>query len=406
MIDKIEKRPYKLINKIQNYAWGTKNENAFIPHFIGIEPEPDVPYAELWIGAHPKAPSEIVIENEKHDLDFVISKFPEEILGKAVAERYNNKLPFLLKVLSINSALSIQTHPDKNLAEVLHRNDPENYPDDNHKPEIAIAIDSLEAIVGIKPFDEFKSAVKNYKELHPMIGSDLLNEINQLNKSTEDVTKKVYSKIMNADFETLQKVILKLKSRFEESEKLTDAEKQFLIQFDNYGIDVGLISLLLFNYVRINSGEAFFTEAGIPHAYIKGNIIECMANSDNVIRAGLTKKYKDIQTLLAMVNYNSSSSEIIAAPPNDRFVYKTPADEFEITRIYGADKIFSVDSNKSTKVVLVMDGEIEIKWTDESAMHSANYTRGEVILFPAILTNFSIRIINSGSCYVVGIPGV
>ena len=142
------RRPFKLISKIQYYDWGTKNAAAFIPSFLGIPAEKDRPYAELWIGAHPTAPSEILLNGQPVPLDKAIESAPREILGEDVARRFGGKLPFLLKVLSAGAPLSIQTHPNKEQAHRLHAKDPAHYPDDNHKPEIAIALDGLTAIAG------------------------------------------------------------------------------------------------------------------------------------------------------------------------------------------------------------------------------------------------------------------
>lgn len=91
----ITAKPYRLIPKIQNYDWGTKNKNAFIPKLLGIKAEQNVPYAELWIGAHPKSPSEIIIENSKYELNKIIEEFPIEILGKEISKKFKKKLPFL-----------------------------------------------------------------------------------------------------------------------------------------------------------------------------------------------------------------------------------------------------------------------------------------------------------------------
>ena len=168
----IQPQPYNLFNKVQNYDWGTKNEDAFIPKFLGIEAVKDLPYAELWIGAHPKAPSEIEIEGIKYPLNSVIDNFPLEVLGIRVSKKYNGKLPFLLKVLSAARALSIQLHPNKHQAEVLHAKDPKNYPDDNHKPEIAIALDSLNAIAGFRPADQIKEIFIKCPELKDFIGGN------------------------------------------------------------------------------------------------------------------------------------------------------------------------------------------------------------------------------------------
>ena len=147
---KIYPQPYILLGKIQNYDWGTVNKEAFIPRLLKIEQKKDLPYAEYWIGVHPKAPSEIILEGEKVSLPSVLKQFPFEILGERISKKFNNSLPFLLKVLSVNKALSIQAHPNKKLADALNQRDPVNYPDKNHKPEIAIAIDKLKAIVGLK----------------------------------------------------------------------------------------------------------------------------------------------------------------------------------------------------------------------------------------------------------------
>ena len=154
-------QPYLLKGTLQHYAWGTQNKDAFIPHFINIPVERDTPYAELWMGAHPKAPSTLALDNNNMPLDKCIEMFPEEILGKAIFARFK-QLPFLFKVLSAAQALSIQAHPNKAQAEKLHMQDPEHYPDDNHKPEIAIALSNLTALAGFKSFDSLINTLENY----------------------------------------------------------------------------------------------------------------------------------------------------------------------------------------------------------------------------------------------------
>ena len=140
-LTQITARPYRLHNQIQHYAWGTRDNDAFIPHLLQFDPEPGVPYAELWIGTHPKAPSQVELPDGSmmllHDW---IAQEPRAALGKAVHARFGG-LPFLFKVLSAAQSLSIQAHPNKAQAETLHEQDPAHYPDDNHKPEIAIALD-------------------------------------------------------------------------------------------------------------------------------------------------------------------------------------------------------------------------------------------------------------------------
>lgn len=139
----ISSRPYLLKNKVQHYKWGAIGTMAYIPQLLGEKAESDKPYAELWIGAHPSFSSEIVIDEVAFPLYDIIQKFPKEILGEYVLNNYSKNLPFLFKVLSAAEALSIQAHPNKQQAISLYARDPEHYPDDNHKPEIAIALDEL-----------------------------------------------------------------------------------------------------------------------------------------------------------------------------------------------------------------------------------------------------------------------
>jgi mannose-6-phosphate isomerase len=397
---KIEKKPYKLIGKFQHYDWGTKNEDAFIPELLGIDYELDLPYAEYWIGIHPNAPSEIMIDNQKYFINEVIDKFPAEILGKRVEQKFDNKLPFLLKLLSISKALSIQAHPNKKLAEELYKIDPQNYPDSNHKPEIAIAVDSLDAIVGLKDLAKIKIVLEDYPELFSLLDNELITKI-QTNsyRYKEEIIIELYSQIMNAPFEKLERCILDLVEKFKSKENLFKPEKQFLTEYNNYGIDVGLISILLYNYVELKEGDAIFTEAGIPHAYLKGNIIECMANSDNVVRAGLTPKFKDVKTLTKMIKVRSDDTLVKKIETEDKIIYKTAAEEFELSQLK-LNSALRISNNDEMNILFVLDGQIIIEWEgNEEIVH-----QGEFYLIPAILNNYIISAISSSKVYCVTVP--
>lgn len=387
----IEPKPYKLINEILHYDWGTKNENAFIPKLLGIEPEKDLPYAELWIGAHPKAPSKIEINDNVFKLDEVIRNYPAEILGEKVIRKFGKSLPFLLKILSCEKALSIQAHPDKMLAKTLHAKDPINYPDDNHKPEIAIAVDYLKAIVGLKPLNVFKEVINKYPALYDLADIKVIPH--------NEVIKKYYSELMRLPVDKLEKVIIQIRDQIQKTKIKSAEEIIFLEQFENYGFDVGLISILLFNYLELKEGEGIYTGAGIPHAYIKGNIIECMANSDNVVRAGLTPKYKDIDTLLEMMEYNKECPQIIA-PVSDKKIYKTYAVEFELAlERLAANKYVNYVSN-SIRIGIVLDGRLSIRFN-----YSAyNFKKGDALLIPAILNEFIITTDAEAKYVIVNVP--
>ena len=406
MITKFLPKVYRLKNKIQNYSWGTKNDLAYIPKLIGIKPEENIPYAELWIGTHKNLPSEIYIENQLFPLDKIIEKFPKEILGEFVSGKFNNKLPFLLKILSIGQALSIQAHPNKELAKLLHLKDPVNYPDDNHKPEIAIAIDELELIVGVKSFKEFIATINKYPVLKDSLNIAISVTDNKYSKTEQErIIKKIYSDIMFLSNQKLDNIIISLVKQFEKNSHLTLEEKEFLVQYQQFGVDIGLLSILLFNYLKLGKDEAIFTTAGIPHAYLRGNIIECMANSDNVVRAGLTKKYKDIPTLLEMLNYNFNSLQIIKN--NDKQIYKYPkmTDEFEIT-MYNLQKgsTHIKDDNDSIVIILVLENEIQIETEKDFKQNSINITKGEAVLIPANLNYYKIFANNNSKFICVSVP--
>ena len=398
-MNKLFPMPYLIEGKIQNYDWGTRNENAFIPKFLRTQFEQDLPYAEYWIGVHPKAPSDVIINGEKVGLHKLIEEYPEEVLGKRVSEKFNNSLPFLLKILSIEKALSIQAHPEKELAAQLHEQDPQHYPDSNHKPEIAIAIDKLNAIVGLKEKEDFWQSIERYPELKLL--SDLLDS-DTVTKDTisNSMIKKIYSEIMYSNSVKLEECLNSLRLRFKNDKDLTETEMEFLAQYENYGVDIGLISLLLFNHISIDSGKAIFTMAGVPHAYLSGNIVECMANSDNVVRAGLTPKFKDVDNLVRMLKISSYETDLKICEEEDRVIYKTTAEEFEVSR-FKPGRSLRFMYHEELAIIIVIKGEIEIQWVENQ---SNKFISGQTILIPASLSEFKIITDEDSLVYAATVP--
>lgn len=396
----ITSKPYRLKNQIQHYSWGTKNENAFIPKLLGFVPEKDKPYAELWIGAHPKAPSLVLIENREEPLDKLIAKYPYEILGKKVVEKFGNKLPYLLKVLSCQTALSIQAHPDKKLAKILHAEDPENYPDENHKPEIAIALDNLKALVGFRPVKEIIDIIEKYPALKNSIPLDLLSKLKNLEGRKKELLKELYLRVMKFDSGELREIITAIREQILNTNEKTIEEEEFIKQYEVYGIDVGLLSILIFNIIELNSGESIYTEAGVPHAYLRGNIIECMANSDNVVRAGLTPKFKDVDTLVEMLKYDDTPVNILRPSNSKMSTYKTPFEEFEIS-VYDLEIEDKAELHSEQIIVgLVVDGKLKLDYEKEST----KFSKGESFLIPAVVKNFGIACIEQAKIVIVKIP--
>jgi len=392
----IKQKPYKLVNHVQNYEWGTKGKNAFIPKLLGFEAE-EKPYAEVWIGSHPKLSSEIIIDDDVFKLNDIIEKYPQEILGKNVAEKFENKLPFLLKILSANQALSIQTHPNKLQAVELHKNDSKNYPDDNHKPEVAIALDFLKALVGFRSLDEIEKNLNSIPQLKIFIGNEAVDTFLQ-NKSKKGL-KNLFATLMNnsTDSNRIENTIRSVKKGIEQKNNLSEDDELFLILFEQYGIDIGLLVLFFLNVVNLKSGEAIYTPAGIPHAYLKGNIVECMANSDNVVRAGLTPKFKDIDQLANILTYQFGKPELIGKIYDSNITeYKVSAEEFCVEKIVLSNTDLDFSTNNKVEIIFVTEGEI--------ICDKLQIKKGESVLIPSILSHYSIISKTNSILFRVTVP--
>ncbi len=395
---------------MQHYDWGTKNGDALIPNLLGIKPEPDKPYAELWIGAHPKAPSKIDVGGQRVDLDQVIAEHGREVLGDYVLKKFSGKLPFLMKVLSAGRALSIQVHPDKTQAARLHASDPEHYPDDNHKPEIAIALDSLNALIGFKPATSIASSLSLVPELKEFVAGDLLDRVLAGSKGPdlEDSIAKLYADIMHraSNKDEVSDCLGKICDRLSRKPSTHPEEFQFLKQYELFGPDVGLFSFFFFNIVQLRPGQAVFTGAGVPHAYLSGNIIECMANSDNVVRAGLTHKFKDVDALLDIVRYEFAECNIMNIEQRvDDVTYLTTAEEFRITHFRKPPNFKSVHGPSGRpSVYLPIEGEVDVSWGQGTDGQTARFTRGESFFIPANLPRYSISSADGADYFVAEIP--
>jgi mannose-6-phosphate isomerase len=404
-------RPYLLINQIQLYAWGARGAGAFIPNLLGMEAEPGVPYAELWMGAHPNAPSQVAIDGAQVSLRQLIAQHPREILGQAVAERFSGQLPFLFKVLSTAESLSIQAHPTKEQARLLHARDPEHYPDDNHKPELAVALDSLAALMGFKPFSGILETLERYPELADFVGRGIAVRA----KGTEHAAPQQQKAILRELYATLVKRSVaheeelvqatgRLAERLEAStDDLHEEERLFLELREKYsGADVGLFTIFLLNLVHLREGQGVFIDADIPHAYLKGNIVECMANSNNVVRAGLTPKFKDVETLVDILTYEMGPPSIIEGDAGAaEITYQTPADEFQVGRLRmqpGQERAESTGGGP--QILLVTAGEVIIRWKGGEA----TFQRGQSVLLPAFLGGFGLKAPASAELFRVQVP--
>jgi len=391
-------RPYLLINTIQNYPWGKQNESAFIARLLNIDPPRDEPFAELWMGTHPNGPSKL-IDPDRGIIDLAewIAENPVNRLSHDRSTQYSGKLPYMLKVLSAGQMLSIQTHPDKTQAEQLHAQDPTHYPDDNHKPELAIAIDSLDALVGFISDAEFKELLSTTPEL-----GELLDQGSSL-----EVGVKRLLELWKDSPEILQSSIRSLCKRLNSQTEHSEGEALILEQSRIYGTeDMGLLFILLLNRVRLEAGQAVFLGPGIPHAYLKGNIIECMANSDNVVRLGLTGKFCDPAALTEVLNFDPDQKVQVRVETDGQMThYPTPTDEFRVRSLaLDEGEHFSFKDRSELTLFLVLQGEIKLHWCSDESTCCSIFNRGESFLTPANLSNYSVQARTDSLIYLVELP--
>ncbi|KAK5124783.1 Mannose-6-phosphate isomerase [Meristemomyces frigidus] len=357
-----------------SYEWGKVGKDSAAARYASATPsdsfsiQDDKPYAELWMGTHPSNPSKDLTTGRTL-LDLVQDN--QALMSKEVAERYQQKLPFLFKVLSINKALSIQAHPNKKLAEQLHKKDSKNYPDDNHKPEMTIAITPFDGLCGFRPLNEIAHFLQHIPSLRQLVGDKEVKKFEQTVKSqetSEDSAKaeenkkalqSAFTALMNSKPEDVEKAAPKLiqqakdeASEFAGSGGPTNDGKQLadlMIRLNSqFPADLGLFVSFFLNYVQLAIGEAMFLKADDIHAYLSGDIIECMAASDNVVRAGFTPKFKDVETLTSMLTYSYAPIEEQKMHPTDysycklnqaayssssaATLYDPPIEEFSVVR--------------------------------------------------------------------------
>ena len=253
----------------------------------------------------------------------------------------NGNLPFLFKVLSVNQALSIQAHPNKSLARKLHARDKEHYRDDNHKPEMAIALTDFEAMCGFRPTKEIVAFVQSVPEFRSLLNKEALDSLKS--NDEENMLKLIFQSWMSTKKSKIEELTSRLTSRLERnSEKNLNAAEQLALRLNKtYPGDIGVFAAFVLNFITLKPGDGIFLRANMPHSYLKGDIVECMACSDNVVRAGLTPKFRDVETLVNMLDYRSVSPQDLKMQPSktesDCAILYTPDDravnEFEVLSV-------------------------------------------------------------------------
>ena len=358
---------FPLKGQIQNYAWGGYQ---FIPELLG-KAVTNTKCAEYWLGAHDKAPSSIITLNGEVPLNSFLNNNLETLIGSKVYEKFG-RLPYLFKVLDVHGMLSIQVHPTKSEAEKGFKKENDlgipltashrNYKDDNHKPEIMVALSEFWLLHGFLPETELKKILNQNPEF-----KDLISVFEK--EGYYGLYKTVMEESQEKTNATLKPLVDRILPLYKEG-KLTKASPDYWAakvvdaSEDPSNLDKGIYSIYFFNIVKAEKGEAIFQDAGIPHAYLEGQNMELMANSDNVLRGGLTPKHVDVPELLKHVTFEATKPNIMKGELQSdglERIYKSPAPDFELSQI----KLFDADTYKSTsktaEIIIVINGSGEFK---------------------------------------------
>jgi mannose-6-phosphate isomerase len=378
---------------IQHYAWGDKH---FIPDLLGIDNPEGEPFAELWMGAHPDLPSKIEVKGGPVALNEFISASAEKMLGPAVTQEFEGQLPYLLKVLSAEAPLSIQTHPSKeramegftreDVAGIPHSAGHRNYRDTNHKPELIAALTEFFGLKGFRPLEEIAQVLTDVPEFQSL-WPDF--------EPTSAGLKSLYEKIMNLSQDRVDAILDPIIGRLTDAGRkrtFTRADREYWIlradrEYAKGGHrDRGTFSIYLMNLVHLEPGEAMYLPAGILHAYLEGSGMEIMANSNNVIRGGLTSKHVDVPELLNNVVFEGAAPEILRPtqlPGCREWVFKTPVREFELRRIeVTKEQPHQNGPDHSAEILILVDVKGDAHVTVASGEKSLDLPKGGAFLAP------------------------
>jgi mannose-6-phosphate isomerase len=376
---------------VQDYAWGSRSA---IAEFLGRPYPAPRPEAELWIGAHPKAPSRVVSPPGRGTLDQAIQDDPIGILGADVCDRFGNELPFLLKVLAAAEPLSIQAHPNQDQArrgwarenaEGIPKDAPHrNYRDTNHKPELLAALSPFVALKGFRPVDDIvrRLDLLGRQELSPQIGR-------AAREKNAAALRALFARLLTLDREERAPVLAR--ARRESAARGAQADWAWVSRLlERYPDDVGSLAPLYLNLVTLAPGEALFLAAGELHAYLEGTALEIMANSDNVLRGGLTHKHVDVPELLATLAFEPHPPEVLSpveCGPGEK-AYRTPAREFELGFLeLSPERPYRPGPDHGVEILLGLAGRAQVDAGDGSPVALG---RGASVLVPAATGGYEL----------------
>lgn len=369
---------YRLKGAVQHYAWGG---HTYIPQLLGIENAANKPFAEYWMGTHNAAPSLLLDGGPGIELNKVLQVQPG-LLGEETYRKFG-QLPYLFKVLDVKEMLSIQVHPTKEEAEKGFLQEEErgiavnapnrNYKDSNHKPEVMIALSDFWLLHGFKAPDILKQTLNTVPELRslaPIFENEgyhgLFQHVMQLPQP-------------EADAMLLPLVHKEVRRRtFQESEKHEAGYwvGEYYLNKKPANIDKGVFAIYFLNLVHLAPGEAIFQAAGVPHAYLQGQNIELMANSDNVLRGGLTNKHIDVDELMKLTAFNAVTPEILTGEKTGaETFFRFPVDDFAIGSISIEKGQDFKTTARSAEIIICIEGSCTI-----AAKNTLELSKGDVCI--------------------------
>ncbi|RGD60575.1 mannose-6-phosphate isomerase, class I [Kitasatospora xanthocidica] len=369
----------RLVNTVRPYAWGSLTA---LPELLGQRPTGE-PQAELWMGAHPGAPSRADRGEGPRRLDELIAADPEGELGAASVARFGPTLPFLFKVLAAGIPLSIQAHPTLDQARAgfaaenalgIPLDAPErNYRDANHKPEMVCALGDFDGLCGFRrPADAARLLTGlGVPGLAPVIGRLAAED-------DSEALRGALTAALALDPETVRRTVEVLAATDPDGEYAPYARIA-----EDFPDDRGVVAGMLLNHVRLRAGQALYLGAGVPHGYLSGVCVELQANSDNVLRAGLTPKHIDVPELLKVVVFEAGTPEPLEPAPVEgtpgEELYPVPIDEFRLSRFVldGAER--EIDG-RTPQILLCTEGATRLTAADGTVLDLA---RGQAAFLPA-----------------------
>ena len=396
--DEAMKSFYSLENSTKNYEWG---HESHIPLFLQNLPQEGTPVAELWMGAHASSPSFIQGEQGRIGLDQAIASDLESWLGTKAASRFG-RLPFLYKLLAAGKSLSIQAHPNKAMAEEGFAREnaagvpldarERNYKDDNHKPEILMALTPFSAMIGFREQEVIRHTMKTLCSWGNLPLPSFVDD-------QEDFLRNFLQGLLTAPKTQIQALLDAAVAYAEEKDCSWDSlQKQWVIRLNRqFPGDAGVLSPLFLNVLTIAPGQALYQPARMLHAYLDGFGVELMANSDNVLRGGLTPKNVDVQELTQVLDFRSSQPEVLlpqeVAPGLSRF--SLPIDEFSLSLLDGVQGV-SLEAGEGPRMILVLEGELTLSDGQEHLV----LRQGESAVLPS---QAAVRIQGKGKAAMAGL---